>query len=187
MKKYFAHPTADIEKKATIGEGSKIWHLCHITDAAKIGKNSSLGRNCYVAGEIGNNCRIQNNVNVYVGVKLEDYVFCGPSMTFTNVLTPRAKYSKNGNFEKTVVKTGASIGAHATILPGITIGQWALVGAGAVVTKGVPDHAIVYGNPARVHDWICKCGNKLPKKFKETECQLCKRKYKKNGNKVTQI
>lgn len=186
MKKYFAHKTAELEKLAKIGDGTKIWHLCHITNTAQIGKDCSLGRNCYVAGVVGNNCRIQNNVNIYQGVVLEDYVFCGPSMTFTNITTPRVKYPKNGNYEKTIVKSGSSIGAHATILPGITLGQSSLIGAGSVVTKDVPDYALVYGNPAKIHGWICECGTKLPEDFKKTQCSVCQKNYQKKGDFVTQ-
>lgn len=184
---FFKHESAIVEKGVKIGKGTKIWHHSHIDKSAVVGKNNTIGQNCYIAGIIENHCKIQNNVNVYLGVILEDYVFCGPSMTFTNVSTPRAKYPKNGNYEKTLVKTGASIGAHATILPGITIGSWTLIGAGSVVTKDIPNYAIAYGNPAKVRGWICECGKKLPKEFKKAACKNCLRAYQKKGIHINQL
>lgn len=185
--KFFKHKSAIVERGIKIGPRTKIWHLCHVTSTARIGKNCSIGRNCYIAGIVGSGCKIQNNVNVYQGVTLKDFVFCGPSMTFTNVFVPRAKYPVNGKYEKTLVKTGASLGAHCTILPGVTVGKWALVGAGAVVTKDVPDFTIVYGNPAKVHGWICECGSKLPTQFIVAVCSICKRNYMKKGTKVAEL
>lgn len=175
--RFFTHQSAFIDPGAEIGAGTKIWHSSHIMSTAKIGQDCTIGQNCFVAGVIGNGCKLQNNVNVYHGVTLGNWVFCGPSMTFTNVINPRAKYSKNGQYLNTIVKDGASLGAHATILCGITIGSWSLVGAGSIVTKDVPDYAIVLGNPARFHGWICECGEKLPDSFKTATCQSCRRKY----------
>jgi UDP-2-acetamido-3-amino-2,3-dideoxy-glucuronate N-acetyltransferase len=155
------HPTAIVDEGAQIGEGSKIWHFCHVVESAKIGTNCNIGQNCYVAGIVGDNCKIQNNVNIYLGVELGDYVFCGPSMTFTNDLNPRAKYPKNGEYIKTSVEEGVSIGANCTIVCGIKIGKWAMIGAGSVVTKDVPAYALMYGNPAKLQGWVSEHGEKL--------------------------
>lgn len=151
MSGYFVHESSYIDEDVEIGEGTKIWHFCHIQKGAKIGKNCTLGQNVNVASHvtIGNDVKIQNNVSVYEGVKLEDGVFCGPSCVFTNDLTPRARYPKGReNYKKTLVKEGASIGANATIVCGHSIGKYAMVAAGAVVTKDVPDFALVAGVPA---------------------------------------
>ena len=151
MSGYFVHESSYIDEDVEIGEGTKIWHFCHIQKGAKIGKNCTLGQNVNVASHvtIGNDVKIQNNVSVYEGVELEDGVFCGPSCVFTNDLTPRARYPKGReNYKKTLVKEGASIGANATIVCGHTIGKYAMVAAGAVVTKDVPDYALVAGVPA---------------------------------------
>lgn len=151
MSSYFVHESSYIDEDVEIGEGTKIWHFCHIQKGAKIGKNCTLGQNVNVASHvtIGNDVKIQNNVSVYEGVELEDGVFCGPSCVFTNDLTPRARYPKGReNYKKTLVKEGASIGANATIVCGHTIGKYAMVAAGAVVTKDVPDFALVAGVPA---------------------------------------
>ena len=151
MNSYFVHESSYIDEDVEIGEGTKIWHFCHIQKGAKIGKNCTLGQNVNVASHvtIGNDVKIQNNVSVYEGVELEDGVFCGPSCVFTNDLTPRARYPKGReNYKKTLVKEGASIGANATIVCGHTIGKYAMVAAGAVVTKDVPDYALVAGVPA---------------------------------------
>jgi UDP-2-acetamido-3-amino-2,3-dideoxy-glucuronate N-acetyltransferase len=175
---YFCHPTAVIDQNVTIGAGTKIWHFSHIQSGALIGDNCSLGQNVNIGNnvKIGNGVKIQNNVSVYEGVELEDYVFCGPSMVFTNDLTPRSKYSKGSqSYLKTLVKTGVSIGANATIISGTTIGECALVGAGAVVTKDVPPYAVVYGNPAKIKGWICKCGKtRIGTKKKELQCEQCR-------------
>lgn len=152
-KKYFVHESSYVDDNVEIGDGTKIWHFCHVQSGAKIGKNCSLGQNVNVANNvvIGNDVKIQNNVSVYEGVILEDGVFCGPSCVFTNDLTPRARYPKGReNYKKTLVKEGASIGANATIVCGHTIGKYAMVAAGAVVTKDVPDYALVAGVPAKV-------------------------------------
>ena len=187
MKNYFVHDSAFVDDGAKIGENTKIWHNAHVMSSAKIGKNCVVAQNCFVAGIVGDGCKLQNNVNVYEGVKLADFVFCGPSMTFTNDLNPRAKYPKNGKYIETVVNEGATLGANCVIVCGIQIGKWAMVGAGAVVTKDIPDYAIVVGNPTRILGWVCECGQKLSDNFETTECKKCGRKYKKTEEKVEEI
>jgi UDP-2-acetamido-3-amino-2,3-dideoxy-glucuronate N-acetyltransferase len=164
MKNYFVHESSYIDEGAEIGEGTKIWHFCHIMSGAKIGKNCSLGQNVNVGSRavIGDGVKIQNNVSVYDDVIIEDDVFCGPSCVFTNVINPRAFVERKHEYRKTVVKKGATIGANATIVCGVTIGEYALVGAGSVVTRDVPDYALVYGNPARVWGKVDREGSKLP-------------------------
>ena len=159
---YYVHESSYLDENVFIGEGTKIWHFCHIQSGAKIGKNCSLGQNVNISNNviIGNGVKIQNNVSVYEGVEIEDDVFCGPSMVFTNDLTPRAKFPKGReNYKKTLVKKGASIGANATIVCGNTIGEYSLVAAGSVVTKDVPPYALVAGVPARVIGKVDKEGN----------------------------
>ena len=161
---------------------SKVWHFCHIQSGARIGKNCSFGQNVNVSNHvnIGNGVKVQNNVSLYEGVELEDYVFCGPSCVFTNDLTPRAKYPKgHAGYRKTVVKEGASIGANATIVCGHSIGKWALVGAGAVVTSNVPAHAVMLGVPARQKGWVCECGELLEENL---ICCQCGRQYRKTDH-----
>lgn len=160
---YFAHPSACIDEGASIGEGTHIWHFCHVMGSAVIGKHCNIGQNVFVdaAVRIGNNCKIQNNVSVYRHVTLEDDVFCGPSMVFTNVYNPRAALKKMDQARPTLVRRGATLGANCTIVCGVNIGRCAFIGAGAVVTRDIPDHALVYGNPARVRGWVCACGEKL--------------------------
>lgn len=164
-KKYFVHPLAAVDDKVEIGEGTKIWHFTHVQSGAKIGKHCVLGQNVNVGNNvvIGNFVKIQNNVSVYEGVTLEDYVFCGPSMVFTNIIDPRCKYPQVGAqfYKPTQVREGASLGANCTIICGHTIGRFAFVGAGAVVTKDVPDFALVVGNPARIAGWMSEAGKKL--------------------------
>src|SRR5262249_35003286 len=159
------HPSCYVDEPCEIGEGTRIWHFSHIMRDCRIGRECSIGQNCVVSPGvvIGDRCRIQNNVSVYSGGELEEGVFLGPSMVFTNVLTPRAHIARNtpADFVATRVRRGATIGANATIVAGVTIGQFALVGAGAVVTRDVPDFAIVYGNPARLRGWACHCGTTL--------------------------
>ena len=154
------HESSYIDDGVTIGEGTKVWHFCHIQTGTVLGRNCSLGQNVSVGTNvrIGNGVRIQNNVSIFEGVELEDNVFCGPSCVFTNVLTPRAHYPVRGEFEKTLVRWGASIGANATVVCGVTIGRSAMIGAGAVVTHDVPDFALMVGNPARRVGWVCECG-----------------------------
>ena len=177
MEKYFIHESSYIDENVAIGEGTKMWHFCHIQSGAVIGENCSLGQNVNVSNnvKIGSGCKIQNNVSLYEGVELEDNVFCGPSCVFTNDLTPRAKYPKGAaNYKKTLIKEGASIGANATIVCGHTIGSWAMIGAGAVVTKDVPDHALMLGVPAQISGWMCECGARLDY---DNICPHCGRKY----------
>lgn len=188
-EKFYAHETAVIDEPCEIGEGTKIWHFSHIMKGAKIGKNCVIGQNCFIGSRavIGNGVKLQNNVSVYDLVTLEDHVFVGPSAVFTNDLNPRAKYPKGGKWIPTLVKEGATIGANATILCGITIGKWAMIGAGAVVTKNVPDYAIVTGVPAKITGWICECGEKLNFKKSRAICKKCGRTYEKRKNKVAEI
>lgn len=177
MLDYFVHESSYVDEGVTIGKDTKIWHFCHIQKGAVIGEKCSLGQNVNVSNNvrIGNGVKIQNNVAVYEGVELEDYVFCGPSMVFTNDLTPRAKYPKGPvGFLKTKVCYGASIGANATIVCGHTIGRWALIASGAVVTKNVKDHALMAGVPARQIGWVCECGAVLDESCK---CKSCDREY----------
>ena len=181
MMGYFVHESSYIDADVSIGEGTKIWHFCHIQNGVIIGKNCSLGQNVNVADHvrIGDGCKLQNNVSVYNGVEREDYVFCGPSMVFTNDLTPRAKYPKGKTcYKKTLLKKGATIGANATIICGTTIGKWSMVAAGAVVTHNVMDHALVAGVPARQIGWVCECGAVL----QNMKCKNCRREYRINGN-----
>lgn len=181
----YIHESAFVDENVQIGDGTKIWHFCHIQRGARIGENCSLGQNVNISNNvhIGNFCKIQNNVSQYEGVELEDYVFCGPSCVFTNDLTPRAKYPKGSvRYVKTLVKTGASIGANATIVCGHTIGSWAMIGAGAVVTCDVPDYALMLGVPARQAGWVCECGKRLC----ETLICECGRAYTDDNGKLRQ-
>jgi len=160
---YFVHESSYIDEDAEIGEGTKIWHFCHIMPGAKIGKNCSLGQNVNVGSRaiIGDRVKIQNNVSVYDDVIIEDDVFCGPSCVFTNVVNPRAFVERKSEYKKTIVKRGASIGANATIVCGVTIGEYALIGAGSVVTKDVSAYTLAYGNPAQVHGKVNEKGEKI--------------------------
>ncbi len=174
---FFVHESSFIDDKVSIGNNTKIWHFCHVQKGAIIGSNCSLGQNVNVSNNvvIGNGVKIQNNVSVYEGVILEDYVFCGPSMVFTNDLTPRSKYPKGpAGYKTTIVKKGASIGANATIVCGNTIGEWAMIASGAVVTKDVPAYALMAGIPARQIGWVCECGEVLKDGF---ICSKCRRSY----------
>ena len=160
---FFKHESSYVDDGAEVGEETKIWHFCHIMSGAKIGSNCSLGQNVNVGGKavIGNGVKIQNNVSVYDDVIVEDDVFLGPSMVFTNVINPRAFVQRKNEYKRTVLKKGCSIGANVTIVCGVTIGEYALVGAGSVVTKDVPPYALVYGNPARIHGKVDEAGNIL--------------------------
>jgi len=181
---FFAHESSVVEQPCQIGKGTKVWHFSHIMPQATIGKNCTIGQNVFIGAgvEIGDNVKLENNVSVFQGVKLEDNVFCGPACTFTNVINPRSHISRRGEFKETLVKEGATIGANATILCGNTIGRYAFVGAGAVVTEDVPDYALVYGNPARHQGWVCQCGVTLDfSKNGKAECPECGRIYHKKG------
>lgn len=191
-EKYCVHESAFVDEHVEIGEGTKIWHFSHIMEGAKIGKNCRIGQNVVIHGKVvlGNNVKIQNNVSVYDGVILEDDVFCGPSMVFTNVFNPRSAYPKDKNeYLKTCVQKGATIGANATIICGNDLGRYSFVGAGSVVTKTIPDYALYCGNPARFKSWICECGVKLS--FDTTQeytvCKACNKKYQKDDDKITRI
>ncbi len=174
---YFVHESSYVDEDVTVGEGTKIWHFCHIQSGTRIGRNCSFGQNVNIGSHVtvGDQVKIQNNVSVYEGVTLEDGVFCGPSCVFTNDLTPRARYPKGRTgYLPTVVKKGASIGANATVVCGHTIGENALIGAGAVVTTDVPAHALMLGVPARQRGWACECGELLPG---DLTCPVCGRQY----------
>lgn len=173
---FFVHETAVIDQGASIGNGTKVWHFCHVSAGAVIGENCILGQNVFVdsGAKVGRGCKIQNNVSIYKGVELEDFVFCGPSCVFTNVITPRAGVERKQEFSKTVVGHGATIGANATIVCGNPIGRFSLIGAGSVVTKSVPPHALVVGAPARIIGWVCECGEVIAK-IGETGTRLCAR------------
>jgi UDP-2-acetamido-3-amino-2,3-dideoxy-glucuronate N-acetyltransferase len=175
---YFAHETAIIDPGAKIGPGTRIWHWVHIGPDAEIGANCSLGQNVYVGkAKIGNNVKIQNNVSVYDAVVLEDDVFCGPSMVFTNVINPRSHVVRKHEYQETLVRRGATIGANAVIVCGNTIGNYAMIGAGAVITKDVPDHALVVGNPGRQIGWVCQCGIRLRASKGLVRCHACESSY----------
>jgi UDP-2-acetamido-3-amino-2,3-dideoxy-glucuronate N-acetyltransferase len=185
----FVHPSSLVEGLASIGEGTKVWHFCHIMPHVTIGRNCTLGQNVFIGENvhIGNNVKIQNNVSVYDGVVLEDDVFCGPSSVFTNVKSPRSHISQRGKYMPTLVKKGATIGANATIVCGNIIGRYALIGGGSVVTRDVPDHAMAYGNPARLEGWVCECGARI--EFGEAgraECPKCAKTYRKKGERVVE-
>lgn len=181
MSGYFAHESSYIDQPCKIGGGTKIWHFSHVMQGSEIGENCNIGQNVVImpGAKIGNCVKIQNNVSVYTGVICEDDVFLGPSCVFTNVINPRAFIERKHEYRQTLVKKGASIGANATIVCGVTIGEYALIGAGAVVTKDVPDYALVYGSPARVKGYVCRCGEgKLKFEGGRAECVACGTKYK---------
>ena len=185
---YFVHETAVIDQPATIGAGTKIWHFSHVRKNSRIGRNCTIGQNVMIGPgvAVGDGCKIQNNVSVYEGVTLEDDVFCGPAMVFTNVSNPRAEISRKHEFKKTLVRRGATIGANATVLCGVTIGRYAFVGAGAIVTRDVPDYALVMGNPAREVGYMCRCGVKLPSgDWERVTCAACQREYHMKNRTVT--
>ena len=190
QKEFFVHESAYVDQGTSIGKETHIWHFCHVLKGSQIGHRCRIGQNVVIGPRvrIGDNCKIQNNVSIYEGVTLEDDVFCGPSMVFTNVFTPRCAFPRNTDkdFLPTVVRRGASIGANATIVCGVEIGRHALVGAGAVVTKNVPDHAVVYGNPAGQHGWACECGQGLEFQQHMAVCADCSRSYHKTESGLVQ-
>jgi UDP-2-acetamido-3-amino-2,3-dideoxy-glucuronate N-acetyltransferase len=191
---YFVHESSYVDQPCTIGAGTKIWHFSHVMKNCRIGQQCNIGQNVVISSGcvVGNNVKIQNNVSVYTGVELEDDVFCGPSMVFTNVVTPRSHVSRKHDYKQTLVKRGATIGANATIVCGVILGRYCFVGAGAVVTRDVPDYAVVYGNPARVRGWSCFCGVTLPTGdpevvlVEEVQCRECERRYRRHGLHVDQ-
>jgi len=184
MSDYFVHESSYVDDNVQIGKGTRIWHFCHLQTGCIIGEFCSLGQNVNVANQVrmGSHCKIQNNVSIYEGVELEDYVFCGPSMVFTNDLTPRAEFPKgSARYLRTLVRHGASIGANATIICGHVIGRYAMIAAGAVVSGDVPDHALMLGVPARQVGWVCRCGNKLDP---DLLCSQCGCRYQWIGNTI---
>ena len=190
-KNYWVHKTAEIQEGAKIGQGTKIWHNSQVLKGAEIGENCVIGHNCFINSKvrIGKGVKMQSNTDVWDFIELEDYVFVGPSVVFTNDLNPRAKYPKKefpeyGKWLPIFVKKGVSIGANATIVCGTTIGKWAFIGAGAVVTKDIPDYALVVGTPAKIIGWICECGNKLEFEEEGAICKICKKEYTKKDDKV---
>jgi UDP-2-acetamido-3-amino-2,3-dideoxy-glucuronate N-acetyltransferase len=186
---YFAHESAYVDDGSEIGDGTKVWHFSHIMSGSRIGRGCNIGQNVVISPgvTIGNNVKIQNNVSVYTGVVLEDDVFCGPSMVFTNVINPRSHVSRKHEYQQTIVGRGASLGANSTIVCGHNVGRYAFIGAGAVVTRDVPDYALVVGNPARVVGWVCQCGMKLAAGATppaRTQCRSCGSEYA-NGQPVS--
>ena len=182
MADVFVHESSYVDEGCEIGKGSKIWHFSHVMAGARIGERCNIGQNVVVSPQvvIGNNVKIQNNVSIYTGVILEDDVFCGPSMVFTNVVNPRSHVSRKDEYKTTLVKKGASLGANSTIVCGHTVGRFAFIGAGAVVTKDVPDYALVVGNPGRISGWMCGCGVKLAAGAApppQATCQACGTSY----------
>jgi UDP-2-acetamido-3-amino-2,3-dideoxy-glucuronate N-acetyltransferase len=193
-KEYFAHETACIDEGAEIGAGTKIWHFSHVMPDAKVGKNCNFGQNVVVSPQcrIGDNVKIQNNVSVYTGVIIEDDVFCGPSMVFTNVINPRSHIERKSEYKDTLVKKGATIGANATIVCGHTLGRFCFIGAGTVVTKDVPDYGLVVGNPGRLKGYVCYCGDKLDVDvsggdFDQHKCQSCGKHFKRENGQVMEV
>jgi UDP-2-acetamido-3-amino-2,3-dideoxy-glucuronate N-acetyltransferase len=187
----YIHNSAIVDEGAVLGSDTKIWHFSHVMGGAQIGEGCSLGQNVFVANQvkIGNRVKIQNNVSIYEGVVLDDFVFCGPSMVFTNVKNPRSAFPRNtsNDYLRTWVQEGASIGANATIVCGTTIGKWAFIAAGAVVTKDIPAYAIVAGVPGRIIGWMCECGARLAFEDKHANCTDCAKAYDKDGQIVVRI
>lgn len=192
---YFVHESSYVDDNVEIGSGTKIWYFSHIQSGSKIGNNCSIGQNVNVGNNVivGNYVKVQNNVSIFEGVILEDYVFCGPSMVFTNILNPRSEFPQRGTefYKKTLVKKSATLGANSTILCGTTIGKYAFVGAGAVVTRDIPDFSLVFGVPAEIRGWMCACGTRMdlstnPQSNEKTECKKCHRRYEKKGMKVSE-
>jgi UDP-2-acetamido-3-amino-2,3-dideoxy-glucuronate N-acetyltransferase len=189
MPDYFAHDSSYLDDGALIGAGTKIWHFCHVLPGAVIGERCNLGQNVVVMGgtRIGNNVKIQNNVSVYEGVILEDDVFCGPSCVFTNVTNPRSHVSRKSEYRQTLVRRGSSIGANATIVCGVTLGEYSFIGAGAVVRSDVPAYALMVGVPARQVGWMCQCGVRLQLRNGRASCSACGATYREREGILEQI
>jgi UDP-2-acetamido-3-amino-2,3-dideoxy-glucuronate N-acetyltransferase len=190
MSAYFAHESCYVDEGCQIGDDTKLWHFTHVMTGARIGRSCNIGQNVVISPGvvIGDRVKIQNNVSVYTGVILEDEVFCGPSMVFTNVINPRSHVSRKDEYRQTVVRRGASLGANSTILCGHTIGRYAFVAAGAIVTADVPDYGLVVGNPARLTGWVCMCGVKLASGARAPEqaiCIACGARYRDDGGALT--
>jgi UDP-2-acetamido-3-amino-2,3-dideoxy-glucuronate N-acetyltransferase len=184
----FIHESAYVDDGAKIGAGTRVWHFCHVLGGATIGERCSLGQNVVVMNGvvIGNNVKIQNNVSVYEGVTLEDDVFCGPSMVFTNVFNPRSHIPRKNEYQQTLVRRGSTVGANATIVCGTTLGEYSFIGAGSVVTKDVSAYGLVVGVPGRRIGWMCKCGIRLPDSGEGT-CKACGEKYRSHGNSIERV
>lgn len=188
-RSYFIHESSYVDEACEIGAGTKVWHFSHIMSDVIIGESCNLGQNVVISPHVrlGNNVKIQNNVSVYTGVVCEDNVFLGPSCVFTNVINPRSHINRRNEYKSTLVKEGASIGANATIVCGHTIGRYALIGAGAVVTKDVPDYGLVVGVPGRLVGWVCKCGERLSFSSKAATCKSCRHSYELDENGVKEV
>lgn len=186
---YFVHPTAVVDEGARIGEGTKIWHFAHVMSGAVIGRDCVIGQGCFIGNvTMGDGVKVQNNVSVYDGVTLEDYVFAGPSCVFTNVNNPRSEVDRKEEFQSTLVRRGATIGANATIICGVTIGEYAFIGAGALLRTDVADHAVVVGVPTRQVGWMCACGARIREMADVTlTCKLCSRRYHALGDGLQQV
>jgi len=183
----FVHESAYVDAGATVGSGTKIWHFCHLMAGCRVGADCTVGQNVFIGEDVvvGSNVKIQNNVSLYTGLKVEDDVFLGPSMVFTNVINPRSHVSRKDEFLPTLVKRGATVGANATVVCGLTLGEYCFVGAGAVVTRDVPDHALVHGVPARQRGWVCRCGVGLDFDSGDSAaCPACETRYEKQDDAV---
>src|SRR3954469_7813362 len=188
MPNYFAHESSYIDEGAVIGDGTKIWHFCHVMTGAEVGPRCNLGQNVVVmsGSRLGSNVKVQNNVSIYEGVELEDDVFCGPSCVFTNVTNPRSHVSRKSEYRRTLVRRGSSSGANATIVCGVTLGQYSFIGAGAVVTSDVPDYALMVGVPARRVGWMCQCGERLHVTGGKASCGVCGARYEESAGSLRQ-